>query len=182
MLKKNIFYIISLIIFIIGIAVIGTYVNYHRQHELFAEDRNMTGVIGSDGNLKVNGNITAATGTNIFGQSKIPDNDGNIILKPNEQGKVIVDGPFCIGDSCISNETINMLNVMDETSRIKDGISIRCQSDPLQGAIYQYTQGQRRHYLNPTIATSYDDEWGAARTVNCRFIPFGPPHTSPKPR
>ena len=182
MVKKNTYYILSLTVIIIFIAIVGTYVNYHRQQELFVEDTNLTGVIGSDGNLKVNGNITATSGRNIFGQSKIPDVDGNIILKPSRN--VTVEGQLCIGDStkCFSSRSVDTLNLLDQTSQIKEGTAIRCRNDPSQGAIYQYTQGQRRHYQNPTIAASYDRNWGAAKEVNCRFIPLGPPHTSPKPR
>jgi hypothetical protein len=184
MLNKKLYYIISLIIFIIGVAAIGTYINYHRQQELFVEGQNMTGVIGSDENLKVNGNITATTGNNTFGNSKIPDENGNIILKPSSLGNVIVDGKLCFGNpsKCISSETIDTFNLLDETSKMKEGTPIKCHQDPMVGAIYQYTQGQRRHYQNPTIATSYDTNWGSAQPVNCRFIPMGPPYTSPKPK
>ena len=41
-------------------------------------------------------------------------------------------------------------------------------------SVYRYTDTQIRWYPNPTIATSWDDNWGSFATIDCRLITLGP--------
>jgi WSC domain len=55
----------------------------------------------------------------------------------------------------------------------KEDTSMKCIGDPVK--VYRYTGGKKRHYPNPTIASSWDPNWGNSDNYDCNFIQDGPP-------
>lgn len=47
-----------------------------------------------------------------------------------------------------------------------EGQAIKCKNEN-SGKVYRYTEGVKRHYPNPEIASSWDPNWGKFETVNC---------------
>ncbi len=180
------YYIVSLVLFIIGIAVLGIHVNNYRKAEYYAD---MVGVTGEDKNLTVTGKIVALSGGHQLGNSFFPNLDGNITLVPGIPGnnkpgaidlksdvnvgsRLVVGQSLCLGDNvnCIDRDTLaNMINSLQFT----EGSSIRCRNDPKRGAIYRYSNGKRFHYTNPTVAGRFDPNWGSAKAVDCSRITEG---------
>lgn len=111
--SRNTKYIVSLVVLLVGIAVIGSFVHTHRQREYFAE---MTAVNGSDQNLVVNGKIIAKSSGHQLGKSRFPDEYGDVILQPETAGGSVhlksnahVNGRLVIGDSICIGDTVNCL-------------------------------------------------------------------------
>lgn len=60
-----------------------------------------------------------------------------------------------------------------------EGQAIKC--DPNRPEVYRFTGGMRRWYPNPTIASSWDSNWGKFIAVDCSSIPQGPDMTFNQP-
>jgi hypothetical protein len=54
---------------------------------------------------------------------------------------------------------------------ISEGQAILC--DPSNPIVYRYTNGQRRAYPDPNIASSWDPNWYKVALVDCTKIPLG---------
>jgi len=187
MINKKAYYIVSLVLFTIGVAVLAVYVNKYRKAEYYS---NMTGVTGEDQNLTVTGKIVALSGGHQLGNSFFPNLNGNITLVPgmnnsNKRGdidlksnvnvtnRLVVGDSLCIGDNvnCIDKDTLaNMKGSLQS-----EGTSIRCLDDSKPGAVYHYLSGQRFHYTSPSVASRFDSKWRSAKAMNCSRIPEGNP-------
>ncbi len=139
--NKKLYYIISLVFFIIGIVVIGVHVNSYRQAEYYANASNMIGQTGSDQSLKITGRLSAGNNDNLLGRSRIPDSAGNIVLQPTTvtnniklQGNTSVAGEFTVNDKiCIqqgSNKNCFTSFDKDDWNLIKAGNSQMCLDAP----------------------------------------------------
>lgn len=91
--------ILQLFFVILVVAVIATHVRALQKNELF---ENILGIVGSDENLKVTGKIMAISGNHQLGNSKIPDEQGDIHLTPTKNnnsiymnGKTTFNNPIC---------------------------------------------------------------------------------------
>ena len=59
-----------------------------------------------------------------------------------------------------------------------EGQAVRCTNEAntnSRNAIYRYTDGHLRHYPNPTIAASWDKNWGNPSNLDCTNISRGSP-------
>ncbi|GLE08591.1 hypothetical protein PINS_up019876 [Pythium insidiosum] len=63
--------------------------------------------------------------------------------------------------------------------KLVEGQSIKC--DPNQVEVYRFASGQRRLFLSPEAALSWDPEWTKAVVVDCDAIPRGPDLTMRQP-
>lgn len=72
-----------------------------------------------------------------------------------------------------------------DPQRPVQGQSVRCEhASPIEGGVFRYDQGKLRHYPNPTVASTWDREWGQAPSFNCAGIGLGekmPPRWTPVP-
>lgn len=124
--NKTMYYIASLVLFIVGVAIIGIHVNNYRSSETYT---NLSGTTGSDENLLVTGRITATSRGHQLGRSMFPDSLGNVILTPENSGQVrikgdtVIDGAvmgqsLCLGNdktTCINKTTIDNVNRFQQT-------------------------------------------------------------------
>jgi hypothetical protein len=195
--KRNTYYIVSLLVLIVGIAIIGIHVHNYRQTEAYQDAvSNMVGTLGSDQSLYIPGRIAAPQGYNVLGKSKFADEDGSVVIQPDDASKLIklqgntnisgnlqVTGRLCSGTnqtncldvSSTENQIKNMRGFLTtELLKVKEGDPIKCASEN-NGAIYRYTGGERRWYPSPNIASKHDKNWFQFRTVDCSIIPAGPP-------
>ena len=141
--NKTFYYIVSLVLFIVGITIIGVHVNNYRKVELY---QNLVGTPSSfdqDGNILITGRINAQSNGHVLGLSKIPDNDGNIILRPSDGKNVtvnsdtIVNGKLttnkiCFGntDNCIDKPPANAAPLRAQPSLSAPKAPITCLSAP----------------------------------------------------
>lgn len=121
MKSKTLHYIASLVLFIIGVTILGIHITNYRKRELYQD---LATTIGTDENTIVTGKITALSTGHAFGQSRFPDDNGNIIITPSRsgnvtitsgatvQGKLVANGGVCVGSStaCISKSDIDKVN------------------------------------------------------------------------
>ena len=57
---------------------------------------------------------------------------------------------------------------------LEEGDAVKCNPDNI--TVYRYTDGKLRSYPNPSIASSWDANWGTnVRNFNCDGIPKGNP-------
>lgn len=192
--NRKLYYIISLVLFIIGIVVIGVHVNNYRKKEYYADASNMIGQAGGDQSLKVEGRIDATNNNNALGRSFIPNAEGDIVLQPSNitnnirlqgntrvAGDLGVAGNVCFGTNtqnqiCMTQADMKATNKLSELLSINEGEAIRCGNPgENRGAVFRFTNLMRKHYPNPTIASRYDSNWRNARTVDCTLIPKGDP-------
>jgi hypothetical protein len=60
------------------------------------------------------------------------------------------------------------------------GASIKCENDPVVGAVYQYNRDHRYWYANPPVASSCNPNWSAnIQTVDCSNIHQGADQLTP---
>lgn len=188
MKTKQMYYIVSLVLFVIGIAVLGIHVNNYRKSEYYD---NMVGVTGEDENVTVTGKIVATSGGHQLGNSFFPNLAGNITLVPGMQGnnkpgsidlkadvnvdnRLLVGKTLCLGDTvnCINSDMLsNIVNSLQFT----EGSSIRCKNDPNRSAVYRYSNGKRFHYTTGGVASRHDPNWRSAKEVDCSRITQGNP-------
>ena len=65
-------------------------------------------------------------------------------------------------------------NVWSKTYEINS--PIKCLNDTDTNKVYRLTSAtERRHYPDPTIASSWDENWGSNRTIDCTGITEGTP-------
>jgi hypothetical protein len=101
MKSKTFILVIQLLFVIVVVAVIATHVRMVQNKEMFA-DTPVQGTVGSDQNLTVTGNIVGLSGSHQLGNSKLPDEKGDIHLTPRLgnnsvflNGKTVINNKLC---------------------------------------------------------------------------------------
>ena len=126
MKSKTIILVIQLLFVIVVIAVIATHVRMVKNKELFADKPTVQGTVGSDQNLTVTGNIVGLSGSHQFGNSKLPDEKGDIHLTPRLgnnsvflNGKTVLNNKLCFRQKNNNESCFDANNISKRTDNVQ---------------------------------------------------------------
>ena len=137
---KTIHLVLQLLFVIVVVAVIATHVRIAKK-EFF---RDIQGTVGEDQNLMVTGKIMASSGAHQLGDSRIPDEKGNIHLTPtgNEQtiylnGQTILNNKLCFRQRNNNQQCFDANSLGTDTLALNDKkLYIRQKGDEYHGLQY----------------------------------------------